>query len=39
MQTLEQSILATAAVWEQQGIAQGEIRPIIGAVDETFCSA
>ena len=36
MQTLEQSILQSAAVWEPQGIAQGEIRPIIGAVDETF---
>src|SRR5438105_4231787 len=36
MHTLEQTILETAAVWEQQGIAHGEIRPIIGAVDETF---
>jgi hypothetical protein len=36
MQTLEQRILETAAVWEQQGIAHGEIRPIIGAVDEPF---
>ncbi len=36
MQTLEHIILETAAVWEQQGIAHGEIRPIIGAVDETF---
>jgi hypothetical protein len=36
MHTLEQIILETAAVWEQQGIAHGEIRPIIGAVDETF---
>src|SRR5919198_1441054 len=36
MQTLEPIILETAAVWEQQGIAHGEIRPIIGAVDETF---
>ena len=35
-QTLEQIILETAAIWEQQGIAHGEIRPIIGAVDETF---
>jgi hypothetical protein len=26
----------TAAAWEQEGIAHGEIRPIIGAVDETF---
>jgi hypothetical protein len=36
MHTLEQHILETAAVWEQQGIAHGEIRPVIGAVDETF---
>src|SRR5207247_10650330 len=36
MQTLEHIILETVAVWEQQGIAHGEIRPIIGAVDETF---
>jgi Family of unknown function (DUF6399)/IclR helix-turn-helix domain len=36
MHTLEHITLETAAVWEQQGIAHGEIRPIIGAVDETF---
>jgi hypothetical protein len=36
MHTLEHIILETAAVWEQQGIAHGAIRPIIGAVDETF---
>jgi Family of unknown function (DUF6399)/IclR helix-turn-helix domain len=36
MHTLEHIILETTAVWEQQGIAHGEIRPIIGAVDETF---
>src|SRR5437879_7461478 len=36
MHTLEHIILETVAVWEQQGIAHGEIRPIIGAVDETF---
>jgi len=36
MHTLEHLILETAAGWEQQGIAHGEIRPIIGAVDETF---
>ena len=35
MRMLEQTILETAAAWEQQGIAYGEIRPIIGAVDET----
>src|SRR2546423_5196359 len=36
MHTLEHITLETAAVWEQQGVAHGEIRPIIGAVDETF---
>lgn len=36
MHTLERLLLDTAAAWEQEGIAQGEIRPIIGAVDETF---
>src|SRR5215475_7272744 len=33
---LERIILDTAAAWEQEGVAHGEIRPIIGAVDETF---
>src|SRR6516162_9366409 len=36
MHTLERLILDTTAAWEQEGIAHGEIRPIIGAVDETF---
>ncbi len=36
MQALEQAILETARAWEQAGIAQGEVGPIIGAVDETF---
>jgi IclR helix-turn-helix domain len=36
MHTLEQAILKTAAAWEDDGVAHGEIRPIIGAVDETF---
>jgi hypothetical protein len=36
MHALEQAILETAAVWEHDGISHGEIRPIIGAVDETF---
>jgi hypothetical protein len=36
MHTLERIILETAAAWEQEGVAHGEIRPIIGAVDETF---
>lgn len=36
MHTLERPIVATAAVWEQAGIAHGERRPVIGAVDATF---
>jgi hypothetical protein len=36
MHTLERLLLETAAAWEQEGIAQGQIRPVIGAVDETF---
>ena len=36
MPLLERLLLATAADWEKEGIAHGEIRPVIGAVDETF---
>jgi IclR helix-turn-helix domain len=36
MHTLEYLLLETAATWEKEGIAHGEIRPVIGAVDETF---
>jgi Family of unknown function (DUF6399)/IclR helix-turn-helix domain len=36
LHTLERLILETGAAWEQEGIAHGEIRPVIGAVDETF---
>src|SRR5262247_3736028 len=36
MHTLERLLLDTAAAWEKDGIAHGEIRPVIGAVDETF---
>jgi hypothetical protein len=36
MHTLERLILESAAAWEKDGIAHGEIRPVIGAVDETF---
>src|SRR5213078_4902802 len=36
MHTLERIILDTAAAWEQEGMAHGERRPIIGAVDATF---
>src|SRR4051794_5191544 len=36
MQTLEATIMQTTAAWEPEGIAAGEMREIIGAVDETF---
>jgi hypothetical protein len=36
MQALEHGLLETAEAWEHEGIAAGEVRPIIGAVDETF---
>jgi hypothetical protein len=36
MHTLERLILETVAAWEKEGIAHGEIRPVMGAVDETF---
>jgi hypothetical protein len=36
MHTLERIILDTAAAWEKEGVVHGEIRPVIGAVDETF---
>src|SRR5919205_3994316 len=36
MQALEAALLETAAAWEQDGQAGGEMREIIGAVDETF---
>jgi DNA-binding transcriptional ArsR family regulator len=35
LHTWERLILDTAPAWEQEGIAHGEIRPVIGAVDET----
>jgi hypothetical protein len=34
--TLERLLLETATAWEKEGIAHGEIRPVVGAVDETF---
>src|SRR5215471_1445850 len=34
--TVERFLLEIAAAWEKDGIAHGEIRPGIGAVDETF---
>jgi Family of unknown function (DUF6399)/IclR helix-turn-helix domain len=36
LQALEAVLLETAAAWEQDGCARGEVREIIGAVDETF---
>jgi Family of unknown function (DUF6399)/IclR helix-turn-helix domain len=36
MQALEAALLETALAWEQEGQARGEVREIIGAVDETF---
>lgn len=36
MEALARVILETAEAWEGEGVAGGEIRPIIGAVDETF---
>lgn len=36
MQVLEKTILETTQTWEHHGIAHGEVREIIGAVDETF---
>ena len=36
MRTLEDALLETAEAWEQDGCAGGEVREIIGAVDETF---
>jgi hypothetical protein len=36
MGTLEGLVLETTTAWEKEGIAHGEIRPVIGAVDETF---
>src|SRR4029453_12754407 len=34
LQTLEATIVEMAAVWEQDGMATGEAREIIGAVDD-----
>ena len=36
MQALETAILETTEAWEHDGVAAGEMREIIGAVDETF---
>ena len=36
LHALEHAILVTTAAWEHEGSAEGEVGPIIGAVDETF---
>ena len=36
MHLLERLLLDIATDWEKDGIAHGELRPVIGAVDETF---
>jgi Family of unknown function (DUF6399)/IclR helix-turn-helix domain len=36
MEQLEALILETTKAWEGEGIAQGQIGPIVGSVDETF---
>jgi hypothetical protein len=36
MEKLALLILATTEAWEREGIAQGQIGPIVGSVDETF---
>src|SRR6266571_2875629 len=36
LQALEKTIVETALAWEKEGTTTGEIREIIGAVDETF---
>jgi hypothetical protein len=35
MHMLERLLVPTAGAWETEGMAHGEIRPVIGAVDET----
>ncbi len=36
MEQLEALIMATTEAWEREGIAQGQVGPIVGSVDETF---
>jgi hypothetical protein len=36
MQALEAAVIETAQTWEQDGIAHGAVREVIGGVDETF---
>jgi len=36
MQALEVAVVETAQTWEQGAVAAGEVREVIGGVDETF---
>jgi hypothetical protein len=36
MERLEHLILETTEEWEREGIAEGQVGPLVGAVDETF---
>src|ERR1700687_4606332 len=36
LEQLELLILETTEAWEREGMAQGQIGPIVGTVDETF---
>jgi len=36
MEQLEHLILETTEAWEREGIAQGQMGPIVGSVDATF---
>ena len=36
MQVLAEAVCKTAQTWEQDGVAHGEVREIIGGADETF---
>ncbi len=38
MQRLEDVIVEIGQSWQEEGIRDGEVRPVIGAVDETFLS-
>lgn len=36
MEQLERLLLETTAAWEREGLAQGQIGPMVGAVNATF---
>src|SRR5713101_838299 len=36
MHVLEETVVKTAQTWEQEGVAHGEVRAVIGGADETF---